>query len=71
MGLLKSGERRGWERFEVSGPRLSLLSVMYGRDTLAECCIKYQCSVPAIFSRSSGSIFWIVSTEQDQSLHMG
>ena len=36
MGLLGNGERRGWEGTEVSGSRIWLLSLVYGRDTLAE-----------------------------------
>lgn len=38
MGLLGNGERRGWERIQVSGTRFWFLSVVYVRDTLAECC---------------------------------
>ena len=62
MGPLGNGERRGWERIQVSGWRIWVLSVVYGRDTLAECCTLYQCSVPAILC-SFCSGFWVVSSD--------
>ena len=64
MGLLGNGERRGWERIQVSGWRIRILSVVYGRDTLAACSNLYQCSVPAIIWYFCSGL-WVVPSDYD------
>ncbi len=70
MGLLGNGERRGWERIEVSGSRIWFLSLEYDRDTLAELL-----HLVLVLCASNLMIFSFmtldVSAEQDQSSYRG